>query len=393
MHAHFVLEPAVTFLNHGSFGACPRAVLEEQSRLRTQLERQPVRFFLRELEGLLDEARAELGKFLGAAPARLAFVPNTTHAVSEVLRSLELRPGDELLTTSHAYNACVNALRAVAQRAGAAVVVAPVPFPTASSEVHHEAVLGAVTPRTRLVLLDHVTSPTGLVFDLAPLVAELERRGVMVFVDGAHAPGMLPLDVERLGASFYAGNLHKWVCAPKGAAFLWVRGDHQAWVRPLAVSHGFNATRTDRSRFHLEHDWVGTTDPTAALCVPKALAVVGGLVPGGWPEVMRRNHALAVEARGLLLDALGTEAPAPEALLGSLAAVLLRNGPERLTTSPGVVALDPLQDWLWAHHQIEVPVFGFGGRRVLRVSAQLYNRRSDYERLAAALREAPPSLS
>ncbi len=393
MREHFTLEPGVTFLNHGSFGACPRVVLDEQTALRARLEREPVRFFLRELEPLLDRAREALSHFLGAPASELAFVPNTTHAVSEVLRSLPLKPGDELVTTSHAYNACANALRFVADRSQATLVVAQVPFPIDSSAAHHEAVLQAVTKRTRLVLVDHVTSPSGLLFDLGPLVQELERRGVPVFVDGAHAPGMVPLELSRLGASFYAGNLHKWVCAPKGAAFLHVRAEHHPWVRPLAISHGFNATRTDRSRFHLEHDWVGTVDPTAFLCVPTALECLAGLVEGGWPAVRRRNHALAVEGRALLLDVLGTDVPAPPDLLGSLASVLLRISPAAVATKPGVVALDPLQDWLWEQRRIEVPVFSFGGRRVLRISAQLYNQKADYERLALALSEAPRELT
>jgi isopenicillin-N epimerase len=262
------------------------------------------------------------------------------------------------------------------------VVVARVPFPLADEAGVLDVVLGAVTPRTRLALLDHVTSPTGLVLPLTRLVAALEARGVDTLVDGAHAPGMLALDLQALGAHYYAGNCHKWLCAPKGAAFLWVRRDRQAAIRPLIVSHGANSPRTDRSRFRLEFDWTGTHDPTAYLAVPQAIQTLGEAVPGGWPALMARNRALALEARTLLCAALGVAPPSPEAMIGALAAVPLPDGPR-----PVPPARDPLQVALFERFAIEVPVIAWptSPRRLLRVSCQLYNTRGQYTRLAEAV--------
>ena len=381
------LDPAITFLNHGSFGACPRAVLEAQARFRERMESEPVRFFVRELEPLLDAARAALGAFVGADPDDLAFVPNATAGVNTVLRSLALEPGDELLTTDHEYNACRNALEAVAGRARARVVIAPVPLPVSSPDEVVEAVLARVGPRTRFALVDHITSQTGLVFPVARIVEELARRGVDVMIDGAHAPGMLPLDVGALGAAYYTGNCHKWICAPKGAAFLHVRRDRQADIRPLSISHGANAPRTCRSKFRLEFDWTGTLDPSAYLCVPEAIRCMGSLLPGGWPALMAHNRATALAARALLCEALGCAPPSPEAMIGALAVVPLPDGRGEAPSSP--LYLDPLQDALLERWGVEVPVIPWPAppRRLLRISAQIYNERADYERLAGALVE------
>ena len=271
---------------------------------------------VRELEPLLDAARATVARFVGAQADDLAFVSNATTGVNAVLRSLAFEAGDELLTTSHGYNACTNALRFVAERAGARVVVAPVPFPVASAAALAQAVLAAVTPRTRLVLLDQISSGTALVFPIDALVKELEGRGIPVLVDAAHAPGQVPLHLDATGASFTTGNLHKWVCAPKGAAFLHVRRDWQDRIRPAVISHGANSPRTDRSRFLLEFDWVGTQDPTAFLSVPAALEFMGSLLPGGWPALMALNHADAVAARAALLAGARAQSALPSRAAG-----------------------------------------------------------------------------
>jgi isopenicillin-N epimerase len=384
---HWTLDPAIDFLNHGSFGACPAAVLDAQQELRARMERQPVLFLSRELEGLLDEARGSLGAFVDADADDLAFLPNATTGVSTVVRSLRLAAGDELLTTDHAYNACRNALRAMEQF-GIRVVIASVPWPSATPGAVLDAVLGAVTQRTRLALVDHVTSPTGLIFPVEAVVRALEERGVDTLVDGAHAPGMLPLSVRRIGAAYYTGNCHKWLCTPKGAGFLHVRRDRQDRMLPLAISHGFNSNRTDRSRFRLLFDWGGTDDPTPFLCIPQAIRFLGSLLPGGWPELMRRNRALALDGRAVLCEALRIPEPAPAEMIGSLAAIPL---PDSRGPAPVPGSLyDPLQRTLYERYRIEVPVFTFPEhpRRLVRISAQLYNSRGQIERLARALVES-----
>lgn len=381
----WLLDPTITFLNHGSFGATPIAVLAKQDEYRTRLEREPVRFMIRELEPLLDAARAEVAAFVGAAAEDIAFVPNATAGVNAVLRSLDLDRHDELLVTTHEYNASRNALDHVASLVGAKVVVVDIPFPIESPDVVIDRVLAAVTERTRLLLIDHITSQTALILPVERLVAEMRARGIDTLIDGAHAPGMIPLDVRAVGAAYYTGNFHKWVCAPKGAGFLYVARNRRATIRPTIISHGANATRTDRSRYLLEFDWTGTYDPTAWLCVPEALRFIPSLVEGGWPEVMRRNHELALRARDLLCERLGIAHPAPDTMLGSMAAFPLPDG-----NSPDASALyggDALQDLLLDKYAIEVPLMPWPHppKRLLRVSAQLYNGIEDYERLAEAL--------
>ena len=381
----WTIDPRTIFLNHGSFGACPAEVLDVQRVWRERMERQPVQFLSRDLEGLLDEARAILADFVGADPEDLAFVANATSGVNTVLRSLALGRDDEVLVTDHAYAACRNAAEFVTRSVGARIVLVSIPFPLRSVDQVVDPILAAVSPRTRLTLLDHVTSPTGLVFPIDRLVAALQERGVDVLVDGAHAPGMLPLDLRSLGAAYYTGNAHKWLCAPKGAAFLWVRRDRQPRVHPLTISHGFSAPRDDRSRFRLEFDWMGTNDPTAVLSIPAALRFMESQLPGGWPAIMARNRALAVAARRTLCAALSVALPSPDDMLGALAAVPLP--PAREDPRPSRPGADPLQRDLRERFGIEVPVVTWprAPERLVRDSAQLYNTPEHCEALARAL--------
>jgi isopenicillin-N epimerase len=372
------LDPSVTYLNHGSFGACPSAVLQAQAAMRMEMEREPVDFLAMTLPSRLDAARETLAIFLGAAPEDLVFVPNATAGVNAVLRSLEFAPGDELILTNHTYAACRKTVDYVAGRTGARVVTATLPFPCRDDEEIVSSVMNHVSSRTRLALLDHVTSPTALILPIARLVKELRACGVDTLVDGAHAPGMVPLSITALGAAYYTGNAHKWLCAPKGAAFLHVRREFQAKLHPNVISHGYTAG------FHAQFDWPGTFDPTPWLCIAEALRYIGGLLPAGWPQVMALNRDLTLKARRLMLESLGLDAPCPDAMIGSMASIPLPaaavGAPAHRLDCAGLHAwfrTRGVETWLHPH---PLPL--------LRISSQLYNDLDQFRQLTMLLEEA-----
>jgi isopenicillin-N epimerase len=404
--AEFLLDTGVCFLNHGSFGATLRAAAAAQSELRAILEREPVHFMLRELPWRLERAREALGGLVGASAKNLAFTHNATTGLAGLLGSMPLSAGHDVLMTDHTYGACVNAVHAVAERAGARVVVAKVPFPLPDEAFHAtddrvaedwlvETILAAVTPNTHWAVLDHVTSPTAIRLPVERLVPALRERGIETLVDGAHGPGMVALSLDDLGAWAYVGNLHKWVCAPKGAAFIHVRPDVHALVRPAVLSHG--ALVSSPARFHAEHDWTGTSDPTPWLVLPDTLLALARLHSAGIAGLMAENRAKAVLGRRRLLDALRIHAPCPASWLGAMATVAL---PDTVAAA-SMRGTDPLQDELWVHHRIEVPVIPwpfpeYGGRagavatgrtprRWVRISMHAYNRLDQVDFLAAAL--------
>ena len=386
--ALWLLDPEIIFLSHGVYGACPRHVLAVQNEWRERLERRPVQFLTRELETHVDAARQHVAHFAGADADDIVFVPNATAGVNTVLRSLLLKPGDELLVTDYAYNACRNALEFAAERAGAKAVVARIPFPFRNQDELIAPILERVTPRTRLAMIDHVTSQTGVVMPIARLVSELKQRGVDTLVDGAHAAGTVPVDLNALGAAYYTANCHKWLCAPKGAAFLHIERTRQEFIRPLIISNGANSRRKDRSRLLIEFAWPGTWDPSACLSVPEAIRFVGSLLPGGWPEIMARNRALALAARKILCAALRIDEPCPDEFIGSLAAIPLPDvAPDALPRLP--LNEYSLQDDLREKYKIEVPIISWPAppKRLLRISAQVYNSLPQFERLAESIVE------
>jgi isopenicillin-N epimerase len=355
-------------------------VLDHQAALRARLESSPVQFMLG-VPAAIERARKVVAPFVGVDASDMVFVRNATEGVNAVVRSLSFEPGDELLTSNHAYPACVNAMRFVAQQAGASVKVVDVPFPLESGEQIVAAFRAGITPRTRLCLVDHVTSATGLVFPVAAIAQLMREHGVSVLVDGAHAAGMLDLDITSLGVDYYATNFHKWACAPKGAGMLWVRSTLRHQIHPSVVSHGFS--EPEHKRFQAMFDWTGTSDPTAWMCIETSIQFISSLLPGGWPRVREENRRLALQAREILCKALQQPVPAPAELIGSMASVLLPAAENAPASGP-----DPLYLEL-ARRGFEAVVAYWPSkpRRLLRVSAQLYNTVDEYERLAQTLLE------
>lgn len=387
------LDPDVVYLNHGSFGACPSEVLDFQSALRDEMEREGVRWFIERVDSLLDQSRDRLARFLSCRSDDLVFVPNATHGVATALASIDLAAGDEILVTSHEYPGCMTNVRRAANRAGARVVTAALPFPCSGPDEIASAVLAAVSPRTRVALLSHITAPSAMVLPVERLATDLESRGIAVIIDGAHAAGQVRgLDLTRVGASFYTSNCHKWLCSPKGSAFLHARADRHATLRPLCLSNFADTPKRGRSRLHSEFDYVGTGDFTAYACVGRAIDAMASFV-GSWDAVFRHNHDLVVSARAALCEALGVAPPAPAEMLGSMATIFLppqgdAGRAARLAARPSRYH-DALQDALVDRHAIQVPVWSVAGDpcRLFRVSAQLYNSPAQYRYLADALRE------
>jgi isopenicillin-N epimerase len=373
----FLLEDGVAYLNHGSYGATPRTVLAAADQWRRRMEAQPVRFMQGELPKLLRETAARLASFMGARGEDLVFADNATSGVNAILRSLDFSPGDELLTTTHVYGAVRKTLRYVAARTGATIVEADVPFPVSGEDEIIDAIVRRFSPRTRLLVVDHITSPTALVLPVKRIVQAAKTHGIMVIVDGAHAPGQLDLDIPAIGADFYVGNCHKWLFAPKGCGFLWAAPAAQAEIHPLVISHGYG------SGFLAEFDWTGTRDPSAWLAVSTALDFVETI---GADILRDHNHALMREAVDLIAQRWRTQAGAPPSLLGAMATIAVPTDRGRFRSAPATLeSAAAIHDYLWQDHRIEVPVPVFNGRIWVRISAQIYNRIGDYRRLADAL--------
>lgn len=381
----WLLEPNTAYLNHGTVGATPLQVLRAQQALQEEIERQPARFMLRELtatvgagvgasglkESRLYTATRSVAAFLGVEADDLAFVANATTGINGVLSSVVLSPGDEIVLTSMGYGAIDAAARYYARRVGARVVTADIPFPLHNADQLFEVVRDAVTGNTRLLIIDHVASGSSLIFPVARIAAWARERGVSVLVDGAHAPGMMPLELSRLGVDWYVGNLHKWAFAPRGCGFLWATREAQQGLHPPVISWGLD------QGFGAEFEWTGTADPTPFLSAPQALAFMHEL---GESEMRIYNHGLATGAAGLLSERLGVSLPAPQEMFGSMVTLILPEGLGR-----DQLAASALQDRLLFEHAIEIPVHAEQGHLHLRLSAQVYNELADYQRLAGAL--------
>jgi isopenicillin-N epimerase len=376
----FLLDPNITYLNHGSFGACPKPVFETYQGWQLELERDPVAFLGRRAPKLLSEARAALADYLGCASDEVVYFPNPTTALNMVARSLELKPGDELLASNHEYGAMDRTWRFICSRRGASYIPAAVPLPLSDHQEVINRIWARVSPSTKAIFLSHITSPTAIRFPVEEVCKRARQEGLLTIIDGAHAPGQVDLDLSTLGADFYAGACHKWLCAPKGASFLYARREAQRLLKPLIVSWGWEAEEPGPSSFIDHHEWQGTRDIAAFLSVPAAIEFQRAQ---DWPSVRRRCHQLALDLRRRLLDIFGYPEliPAGEDWFVQMFAVQL---PE----------LDPeaLQHTLLEKHNIEVVARCWNRLPLLRVSVQAYNNSEDCDALLHALALSIPGL-
>lgn len=378
------LDEETIFLNHGSYGATPKIVLEEQKRWQKLVERDPVKFYEEIAPEALLEARKAIAKFVKCDYDDLALIENATSGVNTVLRSLNFNNNDEILVPNHAYQACRNTIDFVAKKNDATVVTCEIPFPINDEDTIIELIMGCVTERTKLALIDTVTSPTGIKMPFEKLVELLEKKGVKVLLDAAHGIGMIPLDLEKIGASFTTSNCHKWLCAPKGSAFLHVRKDMQELIHPLTISHGMTAPLEGTSRFRHEFDWTGTRDISAWCVIPYVINEVCNMVGMSWEEIMRHNNNLVKEARKYLCKELDITPPCPDEMLSSIATIKLNfdDFTDLSIHKPDSIHIDLLNKY-----KIQVPVWYWPNPegRYMRISAQIYNNLEEYEFLVFAL--------
>ncbi len=361
----------MVYLNHGAFGATPAPVVAAADAWRRQMERQPMRFMMRELPTALRAAADRLAAAVGARGQDLVFLENATSGVNAVLRSLSLGPGDQVLMFDQGYPACHNAARWITEQAGAELVLVPLPFPDPTPERILEAVSGRLGPRVRLAILDHITSGSAVISPVKALATLCHDAGVPILIDGAHAPGMIPLDLPDIGADYYVGNCHKWLMAPKGCALLWTHPSRQPSLRPTTISHGLGHGYT------VEFDWIGTRDHSPWLAVTAALDFRQGL---GEQWIQDHNRDLAWRGAELLADAWGCGIPVARHNAGAIIAL-----PCPVDVPATWPAAEAFQDRIWDEHRIMVPAFPINGRVWLRISAQIYNELGDYARLAQVL--------
>jgi isopenicillin-N epimerase len=374
LKAHFLLDPDIVFLNHGSFGACPRPVFDTYQSWQRELERQPVAFLGRQATALMAHARAQLAAYLGAAADDVVYFPNPTTAINMVARSLQLHPEDEVLTTDHEYGAMDRTWRFICQQTGARYVRQPIPLPVANVEDFVEVFWSGVNERTRVIFLSHITSPTALTFPVQAICHRARAAGLLCIVDGAHAPGHIPLNLAALGADIYTGACHKWLCAPKGAAFLYARPEVQPWLAPLVVSWGYQSDRPSAAPFIDHHEWQGTRDLAAFLTVPAAIAFQA---EHHWDAVRQQCHRLARDTRQRLNALTGLAPICPDVLPWFTQMCAARLPPH--------TDLEALKRQLYDDYRIEVPVVVWNHQKFLRVSFQGYNTQEDADTLVAAV--------
>ncbi len=381
LRPEFLLRPDIVFLNHGSFGACPRSVFDSYQAWQVELERQPVEFLGRRFDALMRDARVELAAFLGADPDELVYVPNATFGLNVVARSLPLHPGDTIITTDHEYGALDRVWQFVCKRSGARYVRMQLPLPLNSAGDVVETVWAGVTERTRVIFISHITSPTALVLPVAELITRARAAGIITVIDGAHAPGQIPLDLQTLGADFYVGNCHKWMLSPKGAGFLYARQEMQPLLQPLVISWGAERNVDSGSSFIDEHEYQGTRDLAACLAVPDAIRF---MERHHWPEVRHACHNRVRYAAEQITGLTGIEplAPVTDEWYAQMCSL-------PLPTCDAVA----LKRRLYDEFGIEVPIVTWQERQFVRVSLQAYNLQSDVDALVHALEVLLPQVT
>lgn len=370
---HFLLDPAVTFLNHGSFGATPKPVFKEYQRWQKELEKQPVEFLGRRHDRLMRESRGILAAYLGTRAEDIVYTQNATIALNIVARSLALGAGDDVLSTNHEYGALDRTWRFLSKERGFAYINQPVQLD--SHDAFVESFWHGVTPRTRVIFLSHITSPTAAIFPVEKIIRRAKERGIITVIDGAHAPGQIPLHLDALGADFYGGNLHKWLCAPKGAGFLYARPEVQGLLKPLVVSWGYESLMPSGSEFIDHHEWWGTRDIAAFLTVPKAIQFQQ---EQDWAKMRGACHRLAVETWRRIHDLTG-QTPLhsdPETWFAQMT----------VSTLPSDTDVAAFQRRLYDEYRIEIPLLDWHGNKLLRLSVQGYNSKRDMDKLVRALR-------
>jgi len=377
----FLLDPDVIFLNHGSFGACPRPVFEAYQAWQRRLEEQPVLFLDRQFARLHETARRALGDYLGAGPNDLVYLPNATHGVNIVARTLHLDPGDEILTCDHEYGACDKTWEFICHKTGARYIRQAISLPLESEQAFVERLWQAVTPRTKLIFLSHITSPTAQRFPIEALCWRARQEGILTLIDGAHAPGQITLDLENLGADFYTGNCHKWLLSPKGAAFLYTRPERQELIEPLVVSWGYQADESfsSGSRYIDLLQWTGTADPSAALSVPAAIEFMQA---HDWETLRQGCSQLLRQALERIGELTGLPSPYPYEVGPAFQALPPQIG---IAPLPYIADLRALKSRLYDEFSIEIPLIEWDSRHFVRISVQVYNTQADIEALVAAL--------
>ena len=378
LHSLFQLDPDVVFLNHGSFGATPRPVMDVYQAWQRQMERQPVRFLVTELPDLLAEARTVLADYVGATVDDVAFIPNATFGVNLIARSLILGPGDEVLTTDHEYGACDNVWSFLSQKQGFTYKKQPISLPVQPAEAIVEQFWQGVTEQTKVIFISHISSATAVQFPIEQICARARRAGILTIVDGAHAVGQIPLDMAVIGADFYLSNAHKWLCSPKGSAFIYARREKQHLLEPLVVSWGWGDDKQFSYGSNLLDyvQWMGTSDPSAYLTVPAAIAFQK---EHNWCEVRQQCHALLRQALAQIGDRMGLDSPYPdESCYHQMAVAPL----------PPVSDLAAFKVQFYNTYRVEVPFTEWHGRQFVRISVQGYNTQADIAVLLTALQKS-----